>query len=65
VRVKYADSDAGRLSVPWWFPYDPELVDGFRGMLHVLYGHGVSTRAGAAWRHRRGLVAVARRSLGR
>ncbi|HEY7396869.1 MAG TPA: aldehyde dehydrogenase family protein, partial [Gaiellaceae bacterium] len=65
VRVKYADSDAGRLPVSWWFPYDAELVDGARGMLHVLYGRGLSARAGAAWRHRRGLAAIARRSLGR
>jgi succinate-semialdehyde dehydrogenase/glutarate-semialdehyde dehydrogenase len=65
VRVKYADSDPGRLPVPWWFPYEPDLADGFHGLLGVLYGRGLAARAGAAWTHRRGLVAVARRSLRR
>ncbi|HEY1368465.1 MAG TPA: aldehyde dehydrogenase family protein [Gaiellaceae bacterium] len=65
VRVKYADGDAGRMSVAWWFPYEPGLADGFHGLLGVLYGRGLAARVGAAWTHRLGLLAVARRSLRR
>lgn len=61
--VKYVDADSGRLPVPWWYPYDERLVDGFRGAIALLYGRGVGARAGAAWRHRRGLVRLGRRYL--
>jgi acyl-CoA reductase-like NAD-dependent aldehyde dehydrogenase len=62
-RVKFADLDRGRVPVPWWFPYDEGAVDGFRGMAGVLYGEGLRWRLGAAWRHRRGLLALGRRYL--
>jgi acyl-CoA reductase-like NAD-dependent aldehyde dehydrogenase len=63
--VKYVDSDSGRLSPPWWFPYDERLARGFQGVLGSLYGSGARARVGHAWRHRDGLVSVARRSLRR
>jgi acyl-CoA reductase-like NAD-dependent aldehyde dehydrogenase len=63
--VKFVDSDSGRLSPPWWFPYDERLGDGFRGALEALYGDGVRARAAGAWQHRAGLVELGRRSLGR
>jgi acyl-CoA reductase-like NAD-dependent aldehyde dehydrogenase len=62
-RVKFADLDRGRVPVPWWFPYDEGALGGFRGMLELLYGDGFARRLGAAWRHRLGLVALARRYL--
>ena len=61
VRVKFVDADRGRLPVPWWFPYDRAAADGFRGVLGVLHGDGMAARVEAAWRHRRGLAALARR----
>jgi succinate-semialdehyde dehydrogenase/glutarate-semialdehyde dehydrogenase len=61
--VKYVDADAGRVGVPWWYPYDERLADGLRGALALLYRRGLGTRASAAWRHRRGLVEVGRRYL--
>jgi succinate-semialdehyde dehydrogenase/glutarate-semialdehyde dehydrogenase len=64
-QVKYVDTDAGRLRDPWWYPYDDAAADGFRGALGMLYGDGLAARASAAWRHRRGLVALGRRSLKR
>ncbi|MDQ5820954.1 MAG: aldehyde dehydrogenase family protein [Actinomycetota bacterium] len=60
-RVKFTDLDRGRLRAPWWYPYDARLVDGFRGVLGFLYGRGVRTRLGAAWRYRRALVSLLRR----
>ena len=60
-RLKYADSDAGRLPVPWWQPYDRDAVDGFRGLLGTVYGRGLVPRSRAAWANRRGLLALARR----
>jgi succinate-semialdehyde dehydrogenase/glutarate-semialdehyde dehydrogenase len=60
-RVKFVELDAGRLRAPWWFPYEPRGVEGFRGLLGTLYGRGVRNRAGAAWRHRGGLVGLVRR----
>lgn len=60
-RVKFTDHDRGRLRAPWWFPYDARVVDGFRGVLGVLYGSGAQARFGAAWRFRRGLLRLARR----
>ena len=63
--VKFVDSDRGRLSPPWWFPYDERVRHGFSGALKTLYGPGVGPRAAAAWKHRRGLVELGRRSLRR
>ena len=62
-RVKFADLDRGRVPVPWWFPYDEGMLEGFRGMVGVLYGEGLGRRLGAAWRHRRGLFSLGRRYL--
>ncbi|MDP9285624.1 MAG: aldehyde dehydrogenase family protein [Actinomycetota bacterium] len=59
--VKFSDRDAGRVPVPWWFPYDERTTDAFRGVLGTLYAHGLPARARAAWRERRALVALARR----
>jgi acyl-CoA reductase-like NAD-dependent aldehyde dehydrogenase len=64
VQVKFADWDSGRVAVPWWYPYDENALDGFRGLAGVLYGGGLAHRAQAAWRHRRGLLALGRRYLG-
>ena len=64
-RVKFLELDAGRLRAPWWFPYEPQAADGFRGLLGVFYGRGTHARARAAWRHRRGLVGFARRFVER
>jgi succinate-semialdehyde dehydrogenase/glutarate-semialdehyde dehydrogenase len=61
--VKYVDADRGRVSVPWWYPYDDRLTDGFRGALGLFYGQGARARAASAWRYRRGLVEVGRRYL--
>ena len=60
-RVKFADLDRGRVPVPWWFPYDEDVLEGFRGMAGLLYGEGLGRRLGSAWRHRRGLLALGRR----
>jgi succinate-semialdehyde dehydrogenase/glutarate-semialdehyde dehydrogenase len=62
-RVKFADLDRGRVPVPWWYPYGADALDGFRGMAGVLYGEGLLPRLEAAWRHRRGLLALGRRYL--
>jgi len=59
--VKFSDRDAGRVPVPWWFPYDERTTDAFRGVLGALYANGLPARARAAWRERRALVALARR----
>jgi len=64
-RVKFADLDRGRVPVPWWYPYGDGVLDGFRGMAGVLYGVGLPQKLEAAWRHRRGLFALARRYLSR
>jgi acyl-CoA reductase-like NAD-dependent aldehyde dehydrogenase len=64
-RVKFADLDRGRVPVPWWFPYDEGVLEGFRGMAGVLYGEGLGRRLGSAWRHRRGLFSLGRRYLSR
>lgn len=65
VQVKFADFDRGRVPVPWWYPYDGGALDGFRGLAGILYASGLARRAAAAWRYRRGLVALGRRYLGR
>jgi acyl-CoA reductase-like NAD-dependent aldehyde dehydrogenase len=62
--VKFSDRDAGRVPVPWWFPYDERTTDAFRGVLGALYADGLPARARAAWRERRALVALARRYHG-
>jgi acyl-CoA reductase-like NAD-dependent aldehyde dehydrogenase len=63
--VKFVDLDRGRVPVPWWFPYDEGVLEGFRGMAGLLYGEGLGRRLDAAWRHRRGLFALGRRYLSR
>src|SRR5262249_14977547 len=63
--AKFTDADAGRVRPPWWFPYDARAGDGFDGALALLYGDGVRERTRAVWHHRRGLVALGRRALGR
>jgi acyl-CoA reductase-like NAD-dependent aldehyde dehydrogenase len=62
VHVKFVDSDRGRLRPPWWFPYDAETERALRAALDVLYGDGLE-RWRAAWRHRRELMQLVRRSL--
>ena len=62
---KFTDADSGRVSPPWWFPYDEQAADGFRGALGVLYGSGPTARARALWHHRRGLATLGRRAAGR
>ena len=59
--VKYVDRDGGAVRPPWWYPYDARGADALAGALGVLYRRGVRGRAEAAWRHRRGLLHLARR----
>jgi acyl-CoA reductase-like NAD-dependent aldehyde dehydrogenase len=61
VNVKYIDADGGRLRPGWWFPYDERTADALRNALDVLYGDGFE-RVRAAWRHRRDLLHLAKRS---
>jgi acyl-CoA reductase-like NAD-dependent aldehyde dehydrogenase len=61
VQVKYVDADRGRMKPGWWFPYDDRTASALRNALDVLYGEGFE-RARAAWRHRRDLVHLAKRS---
>jgi acyl-CoA reductase-like NAD-dependent aldehyde dehydrogenase len=61
VQVKYVDADAGRVQPGWWFPYDDRTATALRNALDVLYGDGFE-RVRAAWRYRRDLVHLARRS---
>jgi acyl-CoA reductase-like NAD-dependent aldehyde dehydrogenase len=61
--VKYVDADRGRVGVPWWYPYDDRLTDGFRGALGLFYRQGVRAKVATAWRYRRGLVELGRRYL--
>lgn len=63
--TKFTDADSGRVSPPWWYPYDDQVADGFRGALGVLYGPGAMARARALWHHRRGLATLGRRAVGR
>jgi acyl-CoA reductase-like NAD-dependent aldehyde dehydrogenase len=60
--VKLVDSDTGRVPVPWWYPYGPRALDGFKGVLEVLHG---DARLRALWTHRRGLVHLGMRYLRR
>jgi acyl-CoA reductase-like NAD-dependent aldehyde dehydrogenase len=61
VQVKYMDADRGRTKPGWWFPYDDRTTVALRNTLDVLYGEGFE-RVRAAWRHRRDLVHLAKRS---
>jgi succinate-semialdehyde dehydrogenase/glutarate-semialdehyde dehydrogenase len=58
---KFVDRDSGRVPVPWWFPYDEQAADAFRGVLAPLYADGLPARARAAWQNRRALLALAKR----
>jgi len=62
-QVKFVDADRGRVAVPWWFPYAPESLDGFRGIVGLFYGDSPAARARAVWRHRRGLAHIVKRYL--
>ena len=62
-RLKFADLDPGRVPVPWWYPYDERLLDGFEGVLELLYGEGLPRKLASAWQHRRGLLRLGRRYL--
>ena len=62
-QLKFVDADRGRVPVPWWFPYGPDSLDGFRGVVGVFYGDGIRARASAARRHRRGLAHIVKRYL--
>jgi acyl-CoA reductase-like NAD-dependent aldehyde dehydrogenase len=61
VQIKYMDADRGRTKPGWWFPYDDRTAAALRNSLDVLYGEGFE-RLRAAWRHRRDLVHLAKRS---
>jgi acyl-CoA reductase-like NAD-dependent aldehyde dehydrogenase len=63
--VKFVDADSGRVRVPWWYPYGPSALEGFRGSLGVLYAQGVRRRWGLGWGARQGLAHMAKRYLGR
>ena len=63
--LKYVDADAGRLTPPWWFPYDRQVTKGLGVGLEVLHRDGGRARAAAAWRGRRQVLAVARRAVRR
>jgi acyl-CoA reductase-like NAD-dependent aldehyde dehydrogenase len=62
-QLKFVDADRGRVAVPWWFPYGADALDGFRGVVGMLYADGLRARAAAAWRHRRGLAHIVKRYL--
>lgn len=63
--VTYVDADAGRLTPPWWYPYDAVAADGLRSALSALHHPRVARRTASAWRRRRELAALAGRALGR
>ena len=55
--VKFADLDRGRVPVPWWYPYDQDVQDGFRRRgVRAALRRGPPRKLGKAWQHRRGLV---------
>jgi acyl-CoA reductase-like NAD-dependent aldehyde dehydrogenase len=58
----FVDRDRGRLTPPWWFPYDDPARTAFAGALAALYGPTVSGRAAAAWRNRSSLTTLVRRA---
>ena len=61
VQVKYMDADRGRTKPAWWFPYDDRTASALRNSLDVLYGEGFE-RLRAAWKYRRDLWQLAKRS---
>jgi len=61
--VKLVDTDRGRLTPGWWYPYGDRAVDGLRGLVGALYAEGASTRVRAIAGHRRGLAHLARKTL--
>jgi acyl-CoA reductase-like NAD-dependent aldehyde dehydrogenase len=63
--IKVVDTDTGRVPVPWWYPYGPRALDGFKGVLEALHGDGLNARASGVWRHRRGLLHLTKRYLRR
>ena len=34
--VKLVDRDSGRIPVPWWYPYSPQTIDGFKGLTELI-----------------------------
>jgi succinate-semialdehyde dehydrogenase/glutarate-semialdehyde dehydrogenase len=60
--VKLVESDRGRFRVPWWYPYEPRALDGFKGVLELLHGEDALR---GAWPHRRGLLRLAKRYVRR
>ncbi len=62
-QLKFVDADRGRVNVPWWYPYAPEAVEGFKGVIGLFYEDGVRRKAAAAWRHRGGLAHIVKRYL--
>jgi acyl-CoA reductase-like NAD-dependent aldehyde dehydrogenase len=60
---KLVDSDRGRLTPGWWFPYGEHAIDGLRGLLGALYADGAGARIRAVAGHRRGLAHLARKVL--
>ncbi len=63
--VKLVDADGGHIRVPWWYPYSPRAVEGFKGVLGVLHGDGAAARARALWTNRAGFAYLTKRYLGR
>jgi succinate-semialdehyde dehydrogenase/glutarate-semialdehyde dehydrogenase len=61
VQVRYLDVDRGRMRPGWWFPYDAKTEQALRATVDVLYGDGLE-RWRAAWRNRRALVHLVKRS---
>jgi hypothetical protein len=61
--IKLVDSDRGRLTPGWWYPYGDDAVDGLRGLLGALYGGGAAARARSVVGHRRGLAHLVRKVL--
>jgi succinate-semialdehyde dehydrogenase/glutarate-semialdehyde dehydrogenase len=64
-QVKFVELDRGRVPVPWWYPYGPDMVEGFKGVLEAFYRPSMRDRARGAWRYRRGLLHLGRRYLRR
>jgi succinate-semialdehyde dehydrogenase/glutarate-semialdehyde dehydrogenase len=58
--IKLVDSDRGRVRVPWWYPYEPRALEGFKGVLELLHGNA---RLRAVWMYRRGLAHLGKRYL--
>jgi acyl-CoA reductase-like NAD-dependent aldehyde dehydrogenase len=61
--LKFVDADPGRLTPPWWFPYDGQVTNGLRVALDALHRDRGRVRAAAVWRGRRQVLAVARRAM--